>query len=121
MTLPLGRLLIFLGPKHPKSTGSVEICQRLLQTPLGVSTMRYLVSYDLMSPGKNYEPLWAALRELGAVRVLDSEWAVTLYNTTPLKVANYVAQFMDANDRLLVTEMPDNYAFMNLIAKPKAA
>ncbi len=83
--------------------------------------MRYLISYDLMAPGKDYKPLWKALADAGAVRVLDSEWTVNLNNTTPLKVAEYVAQYMDANDRLLVTEMPDNYAFMNLIAKPKAA
>lgn len=83
--------------------------------------MRYLVSYDLMAPGKDYKPLWKALADISAVRVLDSEWAVTRYNTTPLKLAEYIAQFMDTNDRLLVTEMPDNYAFMNLIDKPKAA
>lgn len=84
--------------------------------------MRYLISYDLLKPGKDYEPLWAALRKIGAQRELDSEWAVTLNNTTPLKVAEYIAQFMDANDRLLVTEMPPNYAYMNLITtKAKAA
>jgi hypothetical protein len=83
--------------------------------------MRYLISYDLMTPGKNYQPLWDALYALGAVRVLDSQWAVNHSNTTPLLLANYCAERMDANDRLLVTEMPDNYAHMNLIAKPKAA
>lgn len=83
--------------------------------------MRYLISYDLLAPGKDYKPLWDALYSIGAVRVLDSEWTVTRHNTTPLLVAQYCAKFMDANDRLLVTEMPDNYAHMNLIAQPKAA
>lgn len=83
--------------------------------------MRYLISYDLMNPGKDYKPLWKALGDLGAVRGLDSEWTVNHNNATPLSIAKYCAEHMDKNDRLLVTEMPDNYAMMNLIAKPQAA
>lgn len=83
--------------------------------------MRYLVSYDLLAPGKDYKPLWDALGQLGAVRVLESEWTLNHSNTTPLLIAQYLEKEMDANDRLLVTEMPDNYAYKNLIAKPKAA
>jgi hypothetical protein len=47
--------------------------------------------------------------------------AVIRFNTTPLDLANYLGQHMDANDRLLVSEMPDNYAFMNLMNRSKAA
>ena len=46
--------------------------------------MRYLISYDLMKPGKNYDALWAALKEIGAKRVLESEWLVKRINTNPL-------------------------------------
>jgi hypothetical protein len=83
--------------------------------------MRYLVSYDLLTPGKDYKPLWNALGELGAVRVLASQWSLNHNNTTPLLIARYLEKEMDANDRLLVTEMPDNYAYKNLITQPKAA
>lgn len=83
--------------------------------------MSYLISYDLLKPGKDYKPLWQALNNLGAVRVLESQWSVNHHNATPLSIANYCLKYMDANDRLLVTEMPDNYAYCNLIAKPKAA
>ncbi len=83
--------------------------------------MRYLVSYDLLAPGKDYKPLWEALGRLGAVRVLDSQWTLNHHNTTPLEIAQYLERTMDSNDRLLVNEMPDNYAYKNLIAKPKAA
>jgi hypothetical protein len=83
--------------------------------------MRYLISYDLRTPGKDYQPLWKALNDVGAVRVLESQWSVYHPNTTPMLLAQYCAAHMDNNDRLLVTEMPDNYAFMNLKAKPKAA
>jgi hypothetical protein len=83
--------------------------------------MRYLISYDLLAPGKDYKPLWKALTDIGAVRVLDSEWVANRTNTSPLGLANYCTQFMDANDRILVTEMPDNYAYRSLLADPKAA
>jgi hypothetical protein len=82
--------------------------------------MEYLVSYDLLKPGKDYQPLWTALGNLGAERRLASQWSVTLQNTTPLNVANYLIQFMDNNDRILVTEMPGNYAYRNLINKKAA-
>jgi hypothetical protein len=83
--------------------------------------MRYLISYDLVTPGKNYEPLWKALRELRAVRILESEWLVSRDKTNPLNLANYVLTFMDANDRIFVTEVPDSYAYRTLLADPKAA
>jgi len=82
--------------------------------------MRYLISYDLMAPGKNYEPLWAELRNLGAVRVLESEWIVSRTNTDPVRLANYILKFMDGNDKILVTEVPDNYASRGLLAKAAA-
>jgi hypothetical protein len=83
--------------------------------------MRYLVSYDLLNPGKDYRPLWTALGDLGGVRVLESQWVMDRTNTTPKGLADYILKFMDANDRILVTEMPSNYAYRNLIAVPNAA
>ena len=46
--------------------------------------MFYLISYNLMTPGKNYEDLWAALRAIGAVRILKSEWLTRRDNTSRL-------------------------------------
>jgi hypothetical protein len=80
--------------------------------------MLYLISYDLMKPGKNYDSLWAALKEIGAVRVLESEWFVKRINTNPLNLANHFLQFMDGNDKILVTEVPDNYAYARLLVDP---
>jgi hypothetical protein len=113
--------LILSGANEPKSTGSVEICQTAFQTPLELSTMRYLISYDLTKPEKDYPKLIAALTAMKAEKVLYSEWVINRDSTTPLDVANYVLQFMDADDRILVTEMPDNYAYRNLLNKRKAA
>jgi hypothetical protein len=83
--------------------------------------MRYLISYDLMAPGKNYEPLWDALRKIGAVRVLESEWLCRRVNTSPKGLAEYCVHFMDANDKIFVTEVADNYAYRLLLSDPQAA
>jgi len=83
--------------------------------------MRYMISYDLMTPGKDYEPLWKALAALGAVRVLQSQWLVSHANSTPVVLANYALKHMDANDRIFVSEVPDSYAYRSLLADPKAA
>lgn len=80
--------------------------------------MLYLISYDLNAPGKNYQPLWDALRAINAVRILDSEWLTKRFNTTPIELANYCLQHMDANDGIFVTEVPDNFAFRTLQANP---
>ncbi len=81
--------------------------------------MRYLISYDLMAPGKDYSELWTALRQINAVRVLDSQWVTNRANTTPLGIANYCLKHMDSNDRILVAEMPDNYGHKNLLVSPQ--
>ncbi len=84
----------------------------------------YLISYDLMTPGKDYTNLWAFLRRLGGVRVLESEWMIRWVSatpTTPLDLANATLQHMDRNDRILVTEVPPNFASRGLIAEPVAA
>lgn len=83
--------------------------------------MRYSISYDLRAPGKDYKSLWKALADIGAVRVLESQWLTSRGSTTPLVIANYCLQHMDANDRIFVTEVPDNYAYRSLLADPKAA
>jgi hypothetical protein len=83
--------------------------------------MLYSISYDLLTPGKNYQELWDALHAIGAERVLLSQWTVRRDNTTPKQIGDYCVRFMDANDRIFVTEVPANYAYRNLIRIPSAA
>lgn len=76
----------------------------------------YLISYDLNRPEQNYPELITALRNLGAQRALYSQWAVQRTGTTPQGLRDYVWQFMDANDRLLVADMTSGgYAWYNLM------
>ena len=65
--------------------------------------MRYTISYDLNAPGKNYQALYDALAGLDAHRILLSEWVTKRYDTNAPRLRDYLWQFMDTNDRLMVT------------------
>ncbi len=64
--------------------------------------MRYVVSYDLKAPGKDYEKLWGALRAMKAERILESEWVLRRSNTSVTELRDNFRQLIDSNDRLLV-------------------
>ena len=81
--------------------------------------MRYLISYDLNTPGKNYQALWDAIAGLSAQRVLLSQWITRRSNTSAQGLRDYLWAFMDANDRLLVVCMDSaDWASMNTMVNP---
>jgi hypothetical protein len=74
----------------------------------------YLVSYDLDKPGQDYKDLIQALQNLGAVKPLYSEW-VLRHPWSSAQIRDYLWQFMDSNDRLLVMEIAGESAWINLM------
>lgn len=66
----------------------------------------YLISYDLVKENNShdYEPLWARLRELKAVKTQLSAWFADLNNTAE-EVLDHLLPYVDENDRLLVIEV----------------
>lgn len=82
--------------------------------------MLYLISYDLNVPGQDYADLIRRLTELGAARVLYSQW-VLRSQSKAIDIANDLLRFIDRNDRLLVSEIVlANTAFHNLMANLNA-
>lgn len=77
----------------------------------------HIISYDLIAPNRNYEPLYSELLRLGAARVLLSQW-VMRSDFSSLQLRNHLWQFMDRNDRLLVIEIGKGWAGYNLLADP---
>lgn len=72
----------------------------------GSTPTLYLITYDLVQPGRNYQRLFDLLISWGAKRALLSTWV--LKSTKSLDVGamrDELKRFIDANDRLLVTEM----------------
>jgi hypothetical protein len=64
---------------------------------------RYLVTYDLKNPGKDYPALTKELERFGARRVLRSSWVVE-NDATAENMRDHFWKFLDSNDRLLVVD-----------------
>ncbi len=79
----------------------------------------YLISYDLVAPGRNYQRLFEELNRLGGFRVLQSQWVIRVTNTAA-QVRDHLMQFVDANDRVLVNDFFD-WAGYNLLTKLEKA
>ncbi len=74
---------------------------------------KYMIVYDLEKRGESYEPLLDALRKLGALHVLYSKWVLrTNYNSVQLR--DYLRQFIDSNDLLLVVGLTGEAAWTSL-------
>lgn len=71
----------------------------------------YTVSYDLVKR-KDYPKLWEALEKLNAHRALESLWLVAVTNTAE-QLHNHLKQFVDADDRIWVSELTRNHHFSN--------
>ena len=80
--------------------------------------MRYVLSYDLISPGQNYQRLWDELASFGAKRVLQSQWVFSRVHTTAAGLRDPFRQFVDSNNRLLVTCLDSSdWAGWNLLTR----
>jgi hypothetical protein len=66
----------------------------------------YLISYDIAEKDAfEYEGLWAKLRELGAAKILYSEWIINSDIGAASALYNQIAPKVQAKDRLLVQEV----------------
>lgn len=79
----------------------------------------YCLSYDLRAPGRNYQPLYDALRAVNAVRALQSLWFFDDPRPSA-QVRDAVRQLVDQNDGVLVMQIAStNWASFEL--QPAAA
>ena len=77
--------------------------------------MLYMISYDLMTPGKDYARLDAQIVKLSGQRVLLSQWVIAYAGgtlMTPIPTAGQLwtalKPYTDQNDRLLINELTQN-------------
>ncbi|MCU1286778.1 MAG: hypothetical protein JWO13_3128 [Acidobacteriales bacterium] len=76
----------------------------------------FYVTYDLIKT-KDYEKLFARLKEYKAQRVLLSVWAFRRENTTTAALRDDLKNYIDSDDRLLVIESAD-WSSRNLLVDP---
>lgn len=71
--------------------------------------MKYMISYDLRKPGRNYQPLYDKLKEFNARPVLESQWVFDRVDTNADGLRSYFQQLLDPNDGIFVNslEIPD--------------
>lgn len=74
----------------------------------------YWVGYDLDKPGHNYDGLIKRLRELGATRIMLSDWLLP-NDAKAEAIRNDMQRYMDKNDRIMVAELHNSAAWNNLL------
>lgn len=62
-----------------------------------------VVSYDLNRPGQDYQSLFTRLQQLGAKRILYSQWMLTT-SMTAVELRDDLQRFIDSSDMLLVID-----------------
>lgn len=78
----------------------------------------YLITYDLRTPGKDYNDLWDALKRLGAKRALESVWLVKREwgGSSGNPIDPLLSGHLDSNDRMIVT-LFDEWSMRNTLVK----
>lgn len=77
----------------------------------------YIVSYDLIKPGQNYNKLYDAIKSYGTWgRINESVWAVVT-DKTAVQVREHLSQYIDSNDRIFVIKSGVEAAWRNSICK----
>ena len=63
----------------------------------------YIVTYDLRSPGRNYNSLYERIRSYPRwARITESSWAVSGSNQSAVQIRDYLRGAIDGNDQLFV-------------------
>jgi len=76
--------------------------------------MLFLISYDINEKDAfEYKPLWARLGEIGAKRILYSEWVVS--GSSASQLYDQIAPLLQKKDRLLVQEVTSNVSWDKLL------
>ncbi|HLR00022.1 MAG TPA: hypothetical protein VK102_06560 [Sphingobacterium sp.] len=69
----------------------------------------YSISYDLSTPGTDYDALYEAIKQYRWAHYLESTWWVAT-NDSANQIFNNIQPHIDDNDRILVIELKDNKA-----------
>ncbi len=73
-----------------------------------------IISYDLTTPGKNYEPLIQRIKKLGSWARLGGSAYLVLTEHTVVQVRDYLWQVMDNTDKIYVGVSPAPSAWQGM-------
>lgn len=76
----------------------------------------FIIMYDLRAPGRNYEQLYQAIKSYGIWgKLTESSWAIVSDQTVE-NIRNFLLNFIDSNDRLMVILSGKSAAWQNIMA-----
>lgn len=79
----------------------------------------YLISYDLCNPGRNYSSLAAAIAEVFPYRIRPLQSVLVVKSdSTAVQIRDFLQQYVDQSDRILVMVVKAPAAWVNLINHP---
>jgi CRISPR/Cas system-associated endoribonuclease Cas2 len=78
----------------------------------------YLISYDISEKDAfEYQPLWDKLKEMGAARILYSEWVITGDVGKARSIYDKIAPLTQMKDRLLIQELTKDAVWDKLLIR----
>lgn len=81
-----------------------------------MASYAYMISYDLNSPGQDYDGLHSAIRNYEVcnsyMKYLDSTYIITS-DLKPKNIFEHLDQFLDSSDNILIMEV-NNYWYARL-------
>ena len=60
---------------------------------------RYIVTYDLSAPGRDYPKLYNRINQYPSIRITESSWAF-VSTATAAQLRDYFKEAIDSNDNL---------------------
>lgn len=75
---------------------------------------KYLVTYDLNTPGKNYYSLINKIKSYSYAKVCESTWIIRS-NSNAVQLRDELRHLLDSNDRLFVSKLTGEAAWYNCI------
>jgi len=77
----------------------------------------YIISYDLLKPGQNYQSLYGAIKSYTRwARINQSVWAVVT-NNSAVQIRDHLLNHLDSNDRIFVIKSGVEAAWRNVKCK----
>lgn len=75
----------------------------------------YIISYDLMSPSKDYSSLISAIKSYGTyAKVLESCWIIKSSNSSAT-IRTHLTSYMDSDDKIFVAKLTGEAAWSNVL------
>lgn len=80
---------------------------------------KFLITYDLRSPGKDYSKLINYIKSFNCVKVTESCWIIKSDGTSS-KVRDNLRLYIDVNDRLFVANLVSDCSWYNTLTTDEA-